>query len=209
MNYFYILNLCIVLTILYRISIGWKRGLFNESTNLAIFLFSSGLSIAFFEVFAGVIRHYFCRNEDISIVISFVSILIGTFAILWVLKFNLMEKALLSAYEKRILFPKLLDKLGGAICGLTLGALMLSFFILSLYMAPIPNDFYEETRIKNEVLFHLDEFLPRSYGAMLQIPFFQAEFNYEDFLNKYRKVVLEDLEEKEEKEKEEHEEVNI
>ena len=108
-----------------------------------------------------------------------------------------MEKALLSTYEKRILFPKLLDKLGGAICGLTLGALMSSFFILSLYIAPLPNDFYEKTRIKDEVLFYMDEFLPRSYGVI--------EFNWDDFLNKYKEVTQEDSDEKG-KEKEEEKE---
>jgi uncharacterized membrane protein required for colicin V production len=186
--YYYILNLSILTILLYRVSIGWKGGLFNESTNLVIFLFSSGLTIAFFEPLGSLLNSYFCPNRDLSALIALWLIFIAAFTGIWILKSYLMEKVFRATRQRTIPFPKPLDRLGGAACGLALGTLILGLLISSLYIAPLSEDFYAAARLKDsEVLFHLDEVIPRSYGAVMRKLPPQARFGNTDFLSNYRR----------------------
>ena len=186
--YYYILNLSILTILLYRVSIGWKGGLFNESTNLVIFLFSSGLTIAFFEPLGSLLNSYFCPNRDLSALIALWLIFVAAFTGIWILKSYFMEKVFRATRQRTIPFPKPLDRLGGAACGLALGTLILGLLISSLYIAPLSEDFYVAARLKDsEVLFHLDEVIPRSYGAVMRKLPPQARFGNTDFLSNYRR----------------------
>ena len=97
-----------------------------------------------------------------------------------------MEKVFRATRQRTVPFPKPLDRLGGAACGLALGTLILGLLISSLYIAPLSEDFYTAVRIKDgEVLFHLDEVIPRGYGAVMRKLPPQARFGNTDFLSNY------------------------
>lgn len=197
--YYYIFNLSILTILLYRVSIGWKGGLFNESTNLAIFLFSSSLTIAFFEPLGSLLNSYFCPNKDLSALIALWLIFIAAFTGIWILKSSLMEKVFRATRQRTVPFPKPLDRLGGAACGLALGTLILGFLISSLYIAPLSENFYAAVHLKDgEVLFHLDEIIPRGYGAAMRELPPQARFGNTDFLSNYRREKTTSAEEDEE-----------
>jgi uncharacterized membrane protein required for colicin V production len=194
--YYYILNLSILIILLYRVSIGWKGGLFNESTNLVIFLFSSSLTIAFFEPLGSLIGSYFCPDRDLSALITLWLIFIVTFTGIWIFKSYFMEKVFRATRQRTVPFPKPMDRLGGAACGLVLGTLILGLLISSLYIAPLSEDFYAAVRLKDgEVLFHLDEVIPRGYAAMIQKLPPQARFGNTDFLSKYGRETMTEVEE--------------
>jgi len=198
MHYYYVFNLSVLIILLYRVSIGWKGGLFNESTNIAAFFFSSGMSITFFERVGDMVNNYFCPDKNIAMLVSLWLIFMVILTVLWITKSCLMEKVFQSTREKEIPFPQPLNKLGGAVCGLVLGTLILSFFILSLHIAPLSQEFYEATHLKEgEVLLHVDEFLPRGYAAVVKkLPPPAGEFDWQAFLTKYR-WKQEELEEQE------------
>ncbi len=186
--YYYILNLSVLTILLYRVSIGWKGGLFNESTNLATFLFSSGLAVAFFEPLGSLLNSYFCPDRDLSALIALWLIFIAVFTGIWTLKSYFMEKVFRATRRRTVPFPKPLDRLGGAACGLVLGTLILGLLISSLYIAPLSEDFYAAARLKDgEVLFYLDEIIPRSYAAVMQKLPPQARFGNTDFLSNYKR----------------------
>lgn len=191
MNYYHIFNLCIIAVILYRTTIGGVGGLFNESTNLTTFLISSGLSITFFEKAGTLINSYLCPSMAISLVIALWLIFTGTYTAIWILKSHLMAKVFQSTRTWKVPFPAALDKVGGIACGLTMGALMTSFFILSLYISPLSMNFYKKARIEEGVMLRIDELLPRTYAAFTRNLPYQAGFNSEGFLSKYKERITE------------------
>lgn len=190
---YYFANILALIIVLYRISIGAKGGLFNEFSNLINFLFSMGISFTLFNSVGSYIQSYLCPNKNYALLIAFWLIFILVFLVVWVIKGLLLSKIYLLTRKKEIPFPPLLDRVGGATCGMLLGLVFLSTVVMSFYIAPLSESTYSSIQKDGEMIFNVGEIWPRSYSAFTRSLPSGDEFDWEKFLNEYK---FEEVEEK-------------
>lgn len=171
----YILNLLIIAVILYRIYIGIKEGLFNESINLVNFLFSAGISFIVFRSLAPYISKYIFPDEKYALLIAFWAIFLLLISVLWSVKQLLFSKIYSKTKERTVSFFAPVDKIGGAICGIILGLNLMSCVIISLYIAPATKSLYN-LREEDKIIFKTDEAYLKTYNKFI-------DFNWQEFLD--------------------------
>ena len=168
-------NLFLIIVIIYRITIGAKGGLFNEFINFINLFFASGMSLALFKGMSVYIRNYLIPDEREALVISFWIIFFILFLILWILKQFLFVKIYTLTKERKIHFPFVIDKIGGALFGILLSSILLSNIFISLYILPFTNSIYNLHK-KGRIVFKIDESLPRAYALL-------TRFDWRNFMN--------------------------
>ncbi len=188
----YILNLSIVVVTAYRIYIGISEGLLNEFVNLINFLFSAGMSFTLFQSLAPYIFKYIFPDEQYALLIAFWAIFTFSLLPLWSIKQLFFSKIRSKTKEKTIYFFTLIDKIGGAICGIILGLNLMSCIIISLYIAPATNSIYN-LREEDKIIFKADEAYVKTYNKFIG-------FKWQEFLDTLKP---EEPPEEEDKEKEE------
>jgi len=187
----YILNLSIIAIILYRIYIGISERLLNEFINLINFLFSAGISFTVFRSLAPFISKYIFPNEQYALLIAFWAVLILSISILWSIKQLCFSKIYSMTKERSIRFFSLIDKIGGAICGILLAINLASCIIISLYIAPATKSLYN-LREEDKIIFKTDEAYVKTYSKFI-------DFNWGEFLEELKpeEPPEEEVEEKE------------
>jgi uncharacterized membrane protein required for colicin V production len=174
----YILNISIILVIIYRIYIGISEGLFNEFINLINFLFSAGISFTIFRSFAPYISKYIFPDEQYALIIAFWTIFMLSMSVLWSIKQLCFAKIYSATKEKTIPFLALVDKTGGAICGILLAMNLASCIIISLYIAPATKSLYN-LREEDKIIFKTDEAYLKTYNKFIG-------FNWQEFLEELK-----------------------
>lgn len=172
----YTLNLIIILIITYRIFIGVDFGLFNEFINLVNFLFCAGISLILFRTLSPYIHRYICPNESYARFISLWVLFLFFISILWSVKQFFFFKIHSMTNEKTIPFPIIFDKIAGAIIGIIFGINLISFILVSLYIAPATNHLYR-LHEKDKIIFKTEERFPRT------VHWFYRDFDWEEFLH--------------------------
>ncbi len=159
----YLLNLSILAVIIYRIYIGIKEGLFNEFINLVNFLFSARISFTLSRSLGPYVYKYIFPNEEYALLIAFWASFVIFISILWSIKQLFFSKIYSMTKEKTIHFFTLIDKIGGAICGILLGMNLMSCIIISLYIAPATKNLYNLDE-KDKIIFKTVEFRLKTYN---------------------------------------------
>lgn len=183
----YILNLIILLIILYRIFIGVEGGLFNEFINLINFLFSAGMSFILFRTLSPYVYKYILPNEDYALFIALWILFVLFISALWSIKQVFFSKIYSMTREKTIHLLTPIDKIGGAICGIIFALYLMSFIIVSLYIAPGTKSLYT-LHERDKIIFKTDELWLKKYSGF-------TGFDWEEFLNTLKPKQIEESQE--------------
>jgi uncharacterized membrane protein required for colicin V production len=171
----YLLNLSILIVIMYRIFIGMKGKLFNESINFVNFLFSASMSFTLFRTVGPYVYKYIYPDEAYALFIAFWVLFILFMSIVWAIKQFLISKIHSTTKEKTISFHASIDKAGGAFFGLLLGINLVGYIIISLYIAPATNNLYN-LREEGKIIFKADERWVKTYSWF-------TKFDWREFLD--------------------------
>jgi len=189
---YYIVNIVALIIVVYRISIGAKGGLFSECSNLINFLFSMGISFTLFNSVGSCIYKYVYPNKDYALLIAFWLVFALVFLWMWMIKVHLFARVYSFTGKETIPFPSFLDRVGGAVCGMLLGLILLSTIAMSLYLAPCSERTYSNMQKDGKMIFSIDEIWPRSYSTFTRFVPSGDEFDWEEFLNEYKLAKVEE-----------------
>ena len=150
-------------------------GLFNELINLVNFLFSAAISFILFRSLGPCVFKYIFPNEEYALLIAFWASFVIFISILWSIKQLFFAKIYSMTKEKTIHFLTLIDKTGGAICGVLLGLNLMSCILISLYIAPATNNLYN-LHEEDKIIFKTDEKWVKTYSGF-------TDFDWKEFLD--------------------------
>jgi uncharacterized membrane protein required for colicin V production len=164
----YALNISILIIIIYRLFIGMKGGLFNESFNFVNFIFSAGMSFTLFQSLGPFVYNYIFPDEKYALAIAFWASFFVFLSALWGVKQVVFSKIYSLLKDRTISFHPVVDKAGGAIFGLLLGINLVGYMLISLYIMPVTNSLYN-LREENKVIFKVDEKWLKTYSGFTSL----------------------------------------